>query len=59
VSVGVLSYADQLNFDLVVDPKLVPDVAAFARGIENDLRRLGAGSDRTGIAETRGDVRIA
>ncbi len=44
VSVGVLSYAGQLNFDIVVDRGLVPDVAAFANGMADDLDRLGARS---------------
>jgi diacylglycerol O-acyltransferase / wax synthase len=41
LSVGVLSYAGQLNFDVVVDPNLVPDVAIFAKGMADDLNRLG------------------
>ncbi len=41
---GVLSYAGHLNFDIVVDPNLVPDVAAFANGMADNLDRLGAKS---------------
>jgi diacylglycerol O-acyltransferase len=42
--VGVLSYAGQLNFDIVGDANLVPDLAAFAKGVADDLQRLGASS---------------
>lgn len=44
LSVGVLSYAGQLNFDVVADVNLVPDVGAFSKGMEDDLERLGARS---------------
>ena len=42
VSVGALSYAGQLNLDLVGDPEAVPDLTAFADGISDTLRQLGA-----------------
>ena len=42
VSVGALSYAGQLNLDLVGDPDAVPDLTAFADGISDTLRQLGA-----------------
>ena len=42
VSVGALSYAGQLNLDLVGDPDAVSDLTAFADGISDTLRRLGA-----------------
>jgi diacylglycerol O-acyltransferase / wax synthase len=42
VSVGVLSYAGQLNFDIVGDANLVPDLGAFAKGMADDLKLLGA-----------------
>jgi hypothetical protein len=48
--VGVLSYAGQLNFDIVGDANLVPDLAAFAKGVADDLQRLGARSFGQGIA---------
>ncbi len=42
VSVGALSYAGQLNLDLVGDPDAAPDLTAFADGISDTLRQLGA-----------------
>ena len=42
VQVGALSYAGQLNFDIVADANLVPDSTVFANGIVEDLERLGA-----------------
>jgi WS/DGAT/MGAT family acyltransferase len=42
VSVGALSYAGQLNLDLVGDPGAVPDLTAFADGISGTLQQLGA-----------------
>jgi diacylglycerol O-acyltransferase len=44
VQVGALSYAGQLNFDIVADANLVPDLTAFANGMTEDLQRLGAAS---------------
>jgi hypothetical protein len=44
LSVGVLSYAGRLNFDIVADANLVPDVSLFAEGMADDLERLGATS---------------
>jgi hypothetical protein len=49
LSVGVLSHAGQLNFDIVADQNLVPDVSLFAEGIADDLERLGATSVGEGI----------
>jgi len=42
LQIGVLSYAGQLNFDIVGDTDIVPDLHAFARGIADDLERLNA-----------------
>jgi diacylglycerol O-acyltransferase / wax synthase len=42
VQVGALSYAGQLNFDIVADANLVPDLTVFANGMTEDLERLGA-----------------
>jgi diacylglycerol O-acyltransferase len=42
VQVGKLSYAGQLNFDIVADANLVPDPTVFANGMAEDLERLGA-----------------
>ena len=44
VQVGALSYAGQLNFDIVADANLVPDLTVFANGMTEDLERLGARS---------------
>jgi diacylglycerol O-acyltransferase / wax synthase len=44
VQVGALSYAGQLNLDIVADANLVPDLTAFANGMTEDLERLGARS---------------
>jgi len=41
VQVGALSYAGQLNFDIVADAGLVPDLMVFANGMTADLERLG------------------
>jgi diacylglycerol O-acyltransferase / wax synthase len=46
VQVGALSYAGQLNFDIVADANLVPDLIAFANGMTQDLERLGARSHK-------------
>ena len=46
VQVGALSYAGQLNLDIVADANLVPDLAVFANGMTEDLERLGARSQR-------------
>jgi hypothetical protein len=42
VQVGALSYSGQLNFDIVADANLVPDLTVFANGMAEDLERLGA-----------------
>jgi len=44
VQVGALSYAGQLNLDIVADANLVPDLTLFANGMIEDLERLGARS---------------
>jgi len=44
LQVGVLSYAGQLNFDIVGDANLLPDLGVFAKGMAGDLERLGARS---------------
>jgi diacylglycerol O-acyltransferase / wax synthase len=40
VSVGVLSYAGQLNLDVVGDAEAVPDLAVFAEGLSGALEEL-------------------
>jgi len=42
IQVGALSYAGQLNLDIVADANLVPDLTVFANGMAKDLERLGA-----------------
>jgi diacylglycerol O-acyltransferase / wax synthase len=42
ISVGVLSYAGQLTFDVVSDTDVIPDVHLFAEGMAETLRDLGA-----------------
>ena len=42
IGVGALSYAGQLNLDVVADADLVPDARVFADGIAEALTRLGA-----------------
>jgi diacylglycerol O-acyltransferase / wax synthase len=44
IQVGALSYAGQLNFDIVADANLVPDLTVFASGMIEDLEQLGARS---------------
>ena len=44
MQVGALSYAGQLNLDIVADAHLVPDLTVFANGMTEDLERLGARS---------------
>ena len=50
VQIGVLSYAGQLNLDIAGDAAVVPDLDAFARGMADDLERLGARSPGEGIS---------
>jgi len=40
LTVGVLSYAGQLNFDIVGDVEAVPDLAVFAEGVTEELKTL-------------------
>ncbi len=41
VSVGALSFAGRLNFDIVGDPVAAPDLAVFAEGLSDALDQLG------------------
>jgi diacylglycerol O-acyltransferase len=43
IQVGALSYAGQLNIDVVGDTDIVPDLAVFAAGMADDLERLVTG----------------
>jgi len=45
--VGVLSYAGQLNFDIVADADAIPDLPVFVEGMTAALEELGAMSPRT------------
>jgi diacylglycerol O-acyltransferase / wax synthase len=40
IGVGVLSYAGQLNVEVVADPDVVPDVEAFEEGVLETLEQL-------------------
>jgi WS/DGAT/MGAT family acyltransferase len=42
LSVGVISYAGQLNFDIVADLDAVPDLLVFAEGLSAALEELAA-----------------
>ncbi len=42
ISVGAISYAGQLNIDIVADRRAVPDLAVFAAGVSQALSELGA-----------------
>src|SRR5690348_10870680 len=46
VQVGALSYAGQLNLDIVADTHLVPDLMVFASAMTEDPERLGARSHK-------------
>lgn len=41
IAVGTLSYAGQLNIDIVGDTAVVPDLSAFAEGLADALVELG------------------
>ena len=45
IGVGVLSYAGQLNLDIVADPDIVPDIGVFADEVTTALAQLGAVRD--------------
>ena len=55
LSVGVLSYAGHLNFDIVSDPELFPDLDVFAKGLREALEELGVvpvrPATRAGVVE--------
>ncbi len=42
LGVGVLSYAGQLNFDIVGDERSCSDLAVFVEGLTGALEQLGA-----------------
>jgi diacylglycerol O-acyltransferase / wax synthase len=42
LSLGVLSYAGQLNFDIVADADAIPDLLVFTEGLSAALEQLGA-----------------
>lgn len=44
LSLGVLSYAGQLNLTVVADPEACPDVEVFARGVRRTLDELATES---------------
>jgi len=47
LTVGVLSYAGQLNFDIVADADAIPDLPVFVEGMTAALEELGAISPHT------------
>jgi len=47
ISVGAISYAGQLNIDIVSDRQAVPDIAVFAAGMSRALGEL-VGPERAG-----------
>ncbi len=53
--VAVLSYMDQLNLGVLVDPTVCPDVDAFCDGIDEAFRALtrGSGQPETGLFPDR------
>lgn len=65
IAVGVLSYAGQLNLDILGDADVVPDLTAFAQGVVDALAELGVGSaNRTlltqaGISANTGVIRAS
>ena len=52
IGVGVLSYAGQLNVDIVADPDVVPDVEVFVKGFAEAFEQLG-------VARTTSTPRVA
>ena len=45
LAAGGLSYAGQLNFDIVGDAEACPDLAIFTDGLRGALAELDAGAD--------------
>jgi hypothetical protein len=56
VSVGALSYAGRLNFDIVGDPAAVPDLAVFAEGLSETLAQLGVLANARPEPDAPGDA---
>ncbi|MGZ4210555.1 MAG: WS/DGAT domain-containing protein, partial [Actinomycetota bacterium] len=40
LTVGVLSYAGRLNLNIMGDAEAVPDLAIFAKGLADEIKRL-------------------
>jgi WS/DGAT/MGAT family acyltransferase len=57
LAVGTISYAGRLNLDVVADPTIVPDLDAFADGLNAALGELGVavGSGEVRASEHRSD----
>jgi WS/DGAT/MGAT family acyltransferase len=49
VGVGVLSYGNQLDIDLVADAESVPDLDVFAEGLDRALRDFGVSVPRSAV----------
>lgn len=41
IAAGTLSYAGQVNIDIVSDADVVPDLGLFAEGLADELAELG------------------
>jgi diacylglycerol O-acyltransferase / wax synthase len=54
LGIGMLSYAGQLNFDLVGDADAFPDLAVLAEGLTDALKELGAVCSRPSRPHARG-----
>jgi diacylglycerol O-acyltransferase len=55
LSVGVLSFEGHLNFDIVGDPDVVPDLDVFAEGLTDALEQMGAVFRKEGLAAQGGE----
>jgi len=53
----VLSYAGQLNFDVVGDAEAVPDLVMFAEGLSHALEEMGAESPEAALHAPEGAPR--
>ena len=56
LSVGALSYAGQLSFDIIADSEAAPDLAVFAAGMSEELSRLGVLTGSVHDGDTAGRV---
>ena len=66
LGVGTISYAGRLNFDVIGDADIIPDLELFAEGLADTLRQLGieqegesTGSTAAAFSEMSDQTRIA